>query len=97
WSTPIYHDGYLYGSSGRHMEDAELRCVELTTGKVMWSQPGLTRTSLLAVDGHFVCLGENGDLRLLKINPRRYQEVSRLRAVRGLRHAPPDRAIYSPV
>jgi outer membrane protein assembly factor BamB len=97
WSTPIYQDGYLYGCSGRHLENAELRCIELKTGKVCWSQPGLTRTSLLAVDGHFVCLGESGDLRLLKINPRRYEEISRLRAVRGLRDAPPDRALYSPV
>jgi outer membrane protein assembly factor BamB len=77
WSTPIYHDGYLYGCSGRHDYNAELRCIELATGRVMWSKPGLTRTSLLMVDGHFVCLGEEGQLLLLKVNPRKYQEVSR--------------------
>jgi outer membrane protein assembly factor BamB len=78
WMTPIHHDGYLYGSSGRHTEGAELRCVELATGKVKWSEPGLTRCSLLMVDGHFVCLGEDGVLRLLKVNPKKYEEVSRL-------------------
>ena len=31
WSTPIHHDGYLYGSSGRHDTNAELRCIELAT------------------------------------------------------------------
>src|SRR5262249_4440584 len=76
WMTPIHVDGYLYGCSGRHLQNAELRCVELATGKVMWSQPRLTRTSLLLVDGHFVCLGEDGVLRLLKVNPKRYEEVS---------------------
>jgi outer membrane protein assembly factor BamB len=78
WNTPIYHDGYLYGCSGRHTRDGELRCIELATGKVMWSETDLTRTSLLMVDDHFVCLGEDGTLLLLKVNPRKYEEVSRL-------------------
>jgi outer membrane protein assembly factor BamB len=78
WMTPIYHDGYLYGSSGRHTQNAELRCIEFETGKVMWSEPGLTRCSLLMADGHFICLGEDGVLRLLKVNPKKYDEVSRL-------------------
>ena len=47
WNTPIAIDGYLYGSSGRHTEPAELRCIELATGKLKWSQPGLGRCSLL--------------------------------------------------
>jgi outer membrane protein assembly factor BamB len=77
WNTPIYKDGYLYGCSGRHEYNAELRCIELATGKVMWRKPGLRRTSLLMVDGHFVCLTEDGQLLLLKVNPRKYDEVSR--------------------
>jgi outer membrane protein assembly factor BamB len=78
WNTPVHDNGHVYASSGRHTVDAELRCVELATGKIVWRQPGMTRTSLLAVDGHFVCLGEDGTLRLLKINPQRYEEVSRI-------------------
>ncbi len=78
WMTPIHHDGYLYGSSGRHTAGSELRCIELATGTVMWSEPGLTRCSLLMVDGHFVCLGEDGVLRLLKVNPKKYEEVSKV-------------------
>jgi outer membrane protein assembly factor BamB len=76
WATPICHDGYLYGCSGRHPHNAELRCVELVSGKVMWSQPRLTRTSLLMVDGHFVCLTEEGQLLLLKFNPQKFDLVS---------------------
>jgi outer membrane protein assembly factor BamB len=75
WNTPIHVDGYVYGCSGRHTNNAELRCIELETGKVMWSEPNLTRTSLLLVDNHFVCLGEDGTLRLLKVNPKKYDEV----------------------
>jgi outer membrane protein assembly factor BamB len=76
WNTPIHVDGYLYGCSGRHTGNAELRCIELATGKVTWSVPELTRTSLLLVDGHFICLGEDGILRLLKVNPKKYEEMS---------------------
>ncbi|MDG2380287.1 MAG: PQQ-binding-like beta-propeller repeat protein [Pirellulaceae bacterium] len=76
WNTPVYHNGYLYGSSGRHSYNAELRCIDFETGKIKWSQPGLTRCSLLYVDEHFVCLGENGVLRLLKANPEQYELVS---------------------
>jgi outer membrane protein assembly factor BamB len=80
WMTPIYHDGYLYGSSGRHKENAELRCMELATGKVMWRVPRLGRTSLLMVDGHFICLSEIGPLLLLKVNPQKFEVVSVMEA-----------------
>jgi outer membrane protein assembly factor BamB len=73
WNTPIYHEGYLYGSSGRHKSNAELRCVEWETGRVMWSERRLTRASLLYVDGHFVCLSEDGMLRLIEATPEAYR------------------------
>jgi outer membrane protein assembly factor BamB len=76
WMTPVYKDGYLYGCSGRHDAGAELRCVELATGKVMWSQRRLARTSLLLADGHFVCLTEYGLVLLFKANPRKLEPVS---------------------
>jgi outer membrane protein assembly factor BamB len=76
WNTPIHVGGYLYGCSGRHPEEGQLRCIELATGKVTWRKRDLTRTSLLLVDKHFICLGEDGILRLLKVNPEKYEEVS---------------------
>jgi outer membrane protein assembly factor BamB len=90
WATPVLHDGYLYGCSGRHTQEAELRCVEWTTGKVMWSEPGLTRTSLLYVDEHFVCLGEDGVLRLIKATPEKYEEVT------GVYLREPDAGVFRP-
>jgi outer membrane protein assembly factor BamB len=78
WNTPVYHDGYLYGSSGRHTENAELRCIEWKTGKVMWSEPGLTRSSLLYADGHFVCQTEYGQIIVLKANPQKYEPVTEI-------------------
>ncbi len=81
WATPIERDGYVYGCSGRHEGNAELRCIELATGKVMWTQLHLTRSSLLLVDDHFVCLSEDGMLRLLRVNPKKFDLVSEIEYV----------------
>ena len=76
WNTAIFHEGHLYGSSGQHGGGAELRCIEWATGAVKWSERGLTRSSLLLVDGHFVCLSEDGSLRLLRATPEKFEVVA---------------------
>ncbi|MEX0792007.1 MAG: PQQ-binding-like beta-propeller repeat protein [Pirellulaceae bacterium] len=76
WNTCVEQDGFLYGSSGRHSGNADLKCVEWKTGKVRWSQPRLTRASLLLVDDHLVCLSEDGWLRLIKVNPEKYEVLA---------------------
>jgi outer membrane protein assembly factor BamB len=78
WNTPVHEDGVVYASSGRNSGDAELRAVELATGKVLWSQPGLQRATLLSVDGHFVVLSENGVVRLVRHNREKYDLVAEL-------------------
>jgi outer membrane protein assembly factor BamB len=82
WNTPVLVDGFLYGCASRHRGDAELRCVEWSTGKVKWiARPVLGdepagRGSLLCVDGHLLYLVEEGWLFLLKANPERYEQVA---------------------
>lgn len=75
WNTAIHHEGYLYGSSGRHANGAEMRCIEWATGAVKWSQGFLGRCSLLYADGHLISLAENGTLQFLKANPEQYELV----------------------
>lgn len=81
WNTPILHDGVIYGSSGRHTSNAELRAIDLATGNLRWSEPGLSRTSLLYVDGHLVVLGEYGELLLIRANPDKFDVVARATVV----------------
>ena len=76
WNTVVHHDGYLYGCSGRNPPDGELRCVELATGRVMWRQEGLARSSLLYIDAHFLCLAEYGELLLFKASPEKFEMIS---------------------
>jgi len=77
WNTPIEHGGYIFGSSGYHAPDAELKCVDWKTGEVKWSEPDMGRSSLLLVEGTFVCLSEDGALRLLRATPERYTELAK--------------------
>ncbi len=76
WATPVYHDGVLYGCSGQSSGEARLRAFEHRTGKVLWSVPGLGRSTLLYADGHFLVLTEYGRLLLIKASPERYELVA---------------------
>ncbi len=40
WSTPIYVDGCIYGFSGRHENEGELRCINAEDGKLLWQTTG---------------------------------------------------------
>ena len=82
WNTAIHHDGYLYACSGQHPNGAELRCVELKTGKVAWSQRVDERASLLWVNNYFIYLGEYGRLMLLKCTPEKLEVISEVASLR---------------
>jgi outer membrane protein assembly factor BamB len=79
WATPVFHDGHLYGASGRHAGDAVLACVDWHSGAIRWTEGGFGRASLVLVAGHLLVLGEYGDLVLVRAVPDRYAEVSRTR------------------
>ena len=41
WSTPVVHDGHLYGIfEFKKYGRAPLQCVELSTGEIKWSHSG---------------------------------------------------------
>jgi len=89
WATPVYHDGHIYGFSGRNEPDAEFRCVEFKTGELKWSrherwakysskQPNVFgRGSLIKADGRMYGLGEGGLLGIFEFNSSKPEEVGR--------------------
>lgn len=93
WNTPVLHNGYLYAYSGRNEPDATFRCVELKTGKLMWSRderwrghpppsvkaqpPVFGRGSAILADGKLIALGEGGLLGLFRPNTKQCEEMSR--------------------
>jgi len=88
WTTPIYHEGYLYAFSGRNEPDARFRCVELKTGKLMWDRDERWRKyatgpatygrgAAIMADGKLIVLGEAGLLGLFRVNPEKPEELAR--------------------
>ena len=78
WATPIVHDGVLYGCHGEKEATAELRALDWDTGKVLWSEKGLGRSTLLWADGHLLVLGERGLLTLVEATPDAYRPRTRI-------------------
>lgn len=78
WSTPILHDGVLFGSHGETSGSAELRAVDWDTGEVLWRQHGLLRSTLLRADGHLLVLGERGVLTLVEATGEEYRQKAQV-------------------
>jgi hypothetical protein len=84
WSTPICSHGYLYGISGQaQFGVAPLVCVELATGKVVWSHEGFGPGGCTLANGHILVLSDTGDLVLVKATPESYQEAGRSHVLAG--------------
>jgi outer membrane protein assembly factor BamB len=75
WSTPALIDGYLYGCSGRNGPDSDFRCVRLEDAAVMWMDRRHERSSVLAIDGYLIVLGEMGLLELVRPQPGKLEVV----------------------
>lgn len=84
WSTPVYKDGYLYGLFGfKKFGACPLQCVELATGKIVWTQPGFGPGGCLLVGNEVLVLSDAGELALVQATPTAYTEVSRTKALAG--------------
>jgi outer membrane protein assembly factor BamB len=72
-------DGYLYGFDDD--SNSNLKCVDLKTGTVKWSQKGLGKGALMAADGKLVINSEMGELVFAAADPTAYKELSRAQVV----------------
>jgi hypothetical protein len=73
----VAKDGYLYGIDGREdLGEAQLRCIDPKTRKVIWSKDGLGKGSLLLADGKLVIQTTAGKLHLAQASPEGYRELA---------------------
>ena len=87
WMTPIVYQGNIYAFSGRNEPDAKFRCVEFSTGKLLWSQDEAWqkygppskkygRGSFIQADGKLIVLGETGKFGLFELNAKKPVELA---------------------
>jgi len=84
FNTPVRIGDHLYGLHGRQEgRSAELRCVEWSTGKVLWSQERFGLAHVIAVDGGLLAITEGGELIRFEASPKAYSEVARATVADG--------------
>lgn len=85
WTTPVCKDGYLYGIYGHGKSaDAPLKCVELATGKEMWSKPAFGGGgATVLVGGNLLVQLDRGSLVLVEASPKEYHEMARAQIYGG--------------
>jgi hypothetical protein len=84
FTTPVAKDGFLYGTFGFDTTSPlnQLKCVEMRTGLVKWSQTGFGRGGLLMVDNKYLMiLTEKCELVLAQVNTNAYVELGRIQAL----------------
>lgn len=62
YATPVHHRGFIYGFDGRQEQRCNLRCVDLQTGKVKWSEDRIGGGTLMVVGNDLLVLMEKGEL-----------------------------------
>jgi hypothetical protein len=84
WSTPVSKDGYVYGLFGfKEFKTEPLKCVDINTGKVMWSESGFGQGGTIIVGGNLLVQGDQGQLVLAKAAPDKYTELARAQVLSG--------------
>ncbi|MDG1891120.1 MAG: PQQ-binding-like beta-propeller repeat protein [Verrucomicrobiota bacterium] len=77
YATCVYHRGYLYGYHGRQEFDPELRCIEASSGRVMWSKKDLGAGSLILAGDVLLLMQESGELILARARSDRFETLGR--------------------
>jgi len=79
-SDPILIDGYIYSYSGESSRNTgDFKCVELKTGKEMWSTDKIGWGTTTFADGHLICQDIKGNVFLVKPNPSKFELVGEIK------------------
>jgi len=80
-SDPILIDGYIYGYSGESVRNVGLfKCLELSTGKEMWSTNLIGQGTTTFADGHLICQDLKGNLFLVKPDPSGFKKIGEIKS-----------------
>jgi outer membrane protein assembly factor BamB len=85
FSTCVMLNGGIFGN-----DDGRLKCLELRTGKELWSaRGGLGKGGLITADNKLIALTERGEVVIVQATPDRYTEVARSKVLDGTCWTPP--------
>ena len=90
WQTSILHDGHLYGfdNVGAAGPITHLTCINAETGERVWQQIRFGKGNLLAADGKLFISTMNGELVVVTLTTKGYEELGRVELIGQTRQAP---------
>ena len=84
WSTPVAHNGYLYGMfSFKKYGDGPVKCVDIRSGKEMWSKEGFGPGNIILANDKLLALSDKGELVMIALKPDAYTELARADVLEG--------------
>lgn len=87
-TDPILIDGYIYGYSGESSRNVgQFKCLELATGKEMWSTDLIGQGTTTFVDGYLICQDLKGNLALINPDPSGFKKIGEIKsAIEGVKN-----------
>jgi outer membrane protein assembly factor BamB len=80
----VVSKGFLYGLYGfKEFKTMPLKCIEITTGKELWSQDGFGQGGTILVEDNVLIQGDQGQLVLAKATSEKYTELARAQVLSG--------------
>jgi len=77
YATSVYHDGFIYGFDGRQEYGPNLRCIDLKTGKIRWSEDHFGAGTVTLAEKNLLILKETGELLLSPAMPDGFKPMAR--------------------
>lgn len=81
YATSVHHEGFLYGFDGRQEQAPRLRCVDLATGKVRWTEEDFGAGTLLLAKDRMLILTETGEVVIAPATPEGFNPSARARVL----------------
>lgn len=84
WTTAVAHNGYIFGMYGHNQHGkAPLSCIDIRTGKVMWSQPGFGPGSVMIANDRLLAISDKGQIAVVEPTHTGYREFAKVDVIDG--------------
>ena len=78
FTSAVLHEGFIYG-----LDASILSCVDASNGESKWKGGRYGYGQVMLASGHLIVLTEQGELALVRADPKGHQEITRFRAIEG--------------
>jgi outer membrane protein assembly factor BamB len=78
FTSSVLHDGFIYG-----LDESILTCLDASNGELKWKGGRYGYGQAMLASGHLIVLTEQGELALVRADPKAHQEITRFPAIEG--------------